>query len=334
MSSKTIWRYMSLAKYIDLLRTNSIYFPKASRFDDETEGKWALHSFLIANKIRLTKMKENKKIIDGILDKANNNDIQLYNQVMHVLNEGEINDLLKEILEKFKFHYNNNPKYKGKKYLENLSNGWSKNINNYSKTKEKHISQAIIHRESTYISCWYSADQMSLAMWKLFGGGKESIAIRTKIDKLRDVIEKNNNYLNNKGYEGDVSEVEYISNLKEPNKKTREKIMSILMKGKVATVGQFSIKPKEYEYESEVRGIIYPKRNVYDKVVDPNPDNNSFNIQIATGIEQFVDAVYIHPFQDKDSMIFKVIKEINKSFNVEFPIISNPIEAFGDEINL
>ncbi|ADQ13719.1 DUF2971 domain-containing protein [Halanaerobium hydrogeniformans] len=333
MQNKTIWRYMSLAKYIDLLRTDSLYFPKASCFNDETEGKWALHSFLIANKIRLTKMKENKKVIERILDKTNNN-VQLYNQVIKALNEGEINDRLKETLERFKFYHNNNPEHKGRKHLENLVSGWSKQINNYSETKEEHISQAATHRESTYISCWYSADEMSLAMWKLFGGGKESVAIRTKINKLKDIIEKNDDCLNNKGYEGDVSEVEYISDLKEPDEKTREKIISILTKGKTANVGQFCIKPKEYEYESEVRTIIYPKKDIYDKVVDPDPDKDSFSIPIVTGMEQFIDEVYIHPLEDKDSMIFKVIKEINKSFDVEIPIISNSIEAFGDEIDL
>ena len=329
MSSKTIWRYMSLAKYIDLLRTKSLYFPKASRFDDETEGKWALHSFLIADKLRLTRMKKTQKILNKILDKANNGDIQLYKQVMKVLNEGEIDDFLKEILERFKFYYNNNPEYKGRKHLEGLVSRWNKQINNYSETKEKHMSQANTHRESTYISCW-SADEMSLAMWKLFGGGEESIAIRTTIDKLRNILEKSD-YLNKKGYEGDVSEVEYISNLKEPDEKTREKIIRILTQKKNATAGGFSIKPKEYKYEKEVRGIIYPKRSIYDKVVDPDPENNNFSISIVTGIEEFINEVYIHPLQDENSMIFKVIEEINRSYDFEIPIMSNPIEAFGNE---
>ena len=34
-----IWQYLSLAKYFDLLRTKSLFFPKASLFADETEGK-------------------------------------------------------------------------------------------------------------------------------------------------------------------------------------------------------------------------------------------------------------------------------------------------------
>ncbi|MDQ2087994.1 DUF2971 domain-containing protein [Herbivorax sp. ANBcel31] len=343
MSSQIIWRYMSLAKYIELLRSQSLYFPKASLFDDATEGKWAIHSFLNADKIRLLQLKRNREILDGILKRSGNNDTKLYQEVTKVLTEEKINTLLKGVLDSFNFYYiHNRSKFKGNQYLKSLVDGWKKRIEEYPETKKKSISQVLIHRESTYINCWYRADEMSLAMWQLFGGGEESIAIRTTIGKLKQVLKQNDNYLENKGYESDISEVDYISNLKEPNEEKRDKIMSILCKGKDATVGQFSIKPKEYEYEKEVRGIIYPIRSPYDKVIDPDPDINGFSIPIVININQssvnqlsqFIDEVHIHPLQGENSIIFKVIKELHKLFDIEeIPIKSNMIEAFGKEVD-
>jgi len=38
--SKTIWRYMSLAKYIDLLHRKKLFLSRIDRFDDPYEGQW------------------------------------------------------------------------------------------------------------------------------------------------------------------------------------------------------------------------------------------------------------------------------------------------------
>lgn len=341
--SQILWRYMSLAKYIDLLRTKSLYFSKASRFDDKTEGKWVIHSFLHADIIRLTKMKINKETLEKILIKSGGEETKIYQEVTKVISTGKINTLLKDTLNSFQLNYAyNRSKFKGKEYLKSLVTAWTKQIDNYPKSKEKQISQVAIHRESTYINCWNSANEMSLAMWQLFGGGEESVAIRTTKGKLQRVFDLNAEYLKNKGYESDISEVQYIPNLKEPDEKTRDNIMNIISKGKSATIGQFSIKPKEYEYEKEVRGIIYPKRSAYEIVIDPDPELDGLCIPIVTGIEQssenqisdFIDEVHIHPLQGENSMMFNVIKELNRLHNLErIPIRSNTIEAFGEEVN-
>lgn len=335
MSAEIIWRYMSLAKYIELLRTKSLYFPKAALFDDKTEGKWLLHSFLIEEKVRLNMLKKNKQIIIEILEKANNDTNKLYSEVKKMLKKEKINQNLKDIFKSFSFYYIcNRKKFKPKEYLDIFITEWTKQIKKFPEKKNKLISQAAIHRESTYISCWYSRKQMSLAMWQLFGGGKESIAIRTTIDKLKNLLDLNNKFLKDNGYKSNISKVNYIPNLKKSDKETRDQIMDILYHGKAANASQFSIKPKEYEYEKEVRVIIYPKIGVHDKLSDPDSDKNGFIIPIKSGLENFIDAIHIHPLQDKNTIINKVINEVNKLFNIEkIPIKVNTIEAFGEEIN-
>lgn len=39
----TIWRYMSFLKYVELLRTASLYCCRADLLDDKTEGEWLAH---------------------------------------------------------------------------------------------------------------------------------------------------------------------------------------------------------------------------------------------------------------------------------------------------
>jgi hypothetical protein len=70
MSNVPIWRYLSLAKYIDLLRTRSLYFPKASRFRDETEGKWWGHAHLYENAQLWGQSPANTQTLEVLLARA------------------------------------------------------------------------------------------------------------------------------------------------------------------------------------------------------------------------------------------------------------------------
>lgn len=70
MNDFSIWRYLSLAKYIDLLRTQSLYFPKASLFQDETEGKWWGHANLYENAVKWAQSPANVKTLEQMLERA------------------------------------------------------------------------------------------------------------------------------------------------------------------------------------------------------------------------------------------------------------------------
>ena len=70
MADVPIWRYLSLAKYIDLLRSKSLVFPKASLFSDTTEGKWWGHSHLWEQAKKWSQSPANTRILEEILERA------------------------------------------------------------------------------------------------------------------------------------------------------------------------------------------------------------------------------------------------------------------------
>jgi hypothetical protein len=39
--NRTIWRYLDFTKYVSLLETKQLYFPRADQFEDPYEGAWS-----------------------------------------------------------------------------------------------------------------------------------------------------------------------------------------------------------------------------------------------------------------------------------------------------
>src|SRR5690554_2862561 len=87
MSTTYLWRYMSLAKYIDLLQSKTLFCPKASLFQDKTEGKWVAHASLVIEKKHLIKISNYKKQLENILQEAKGNGNKIFEISMNVLNK-------------------------------------------------------------------------------------------------------------------------------------------------------------------------------------------------------------------------------------------------------
>ena len=66
---------------------------------------------------------------------------------------------------------------------------------------------------------------MSLAMWEMYGGGRESVAVKSTISKLKGLIEDNAPFLERQGLAGDVVEVEYLEDIKNPNEEVQDAYM-------------------------------------------------------------------------------------------------------------
>ena len=49
------------------------------------------------------------------------------------------------------------------------------------------------------------ASSMSLAMWEMYGGGSESVAVRSTPSKLKGLIEDNATFAEKQGLAGDVA---------------------------------------------------------------------------------------------------------------------------------
>ena len=85
MDNVPIWRYLTLAKYIDLLRTRSLYFPKASRLKDETEGKWSGHAHLYQNAQHWGQSPANKQTLEQLLARAGNDPAAIHREINQTL---------------------------------------------------------------------------------------------------------------------------------------------------------------------------------------------------------------------------------------------------------
>lgn len=340
MSDVPIWRYLSLAKYIDLLRTRSLFFPKAARFQDETEGKWFGHTLLFEWAERWRQAAENAQILEGLLDRAGHNPLALFQEAQRLLaDEGEnLKGNMRDVLRGVGI----GPPDKWREYLELLISSWRKHYTEHDREVETWSSQVSIHRESTYISCWNRASSMSLAMWGLYGGGREGVAIRSTANKLNDLLEYNSSFLESHGLEGAIVDVQYVEGLKNPDEQVHDRIYEIISSTPNAVLGMFSIKPSIYDFEREVRAIIFPKRDMFEPLTDPHPNVSGFALQVGStnsqdepSVASFIDAVYVHPTLSEGSMMIEALREVNSLFGIaDIPIIADRIEAFGQNILL
>jgi len=176
-------------------------------------------------------------------------------------------------------------------------------------------------------------------MWKMYGGGRESVAVQSTRSKLGALIESNTSFLKKYTLEGAVADVDYLDGLKSPSEEVQEKIYQIVFeRDRDYQIGLFAIKPSVYRFEEEVRAIIYPKRNLLDPIENLHP---GLHIPIRSSephqpaLSQFIETVYIHPMLRDDSMMTQTIKDIHERFNVPaIPLVANKIEAMGVDIAL
>lgn len=231
---------------------------------------------------------------------------------------------------------------KRKEYLQMVVSSWFKHHDNYNKSLQEWAQQVSVERESTYISCWNRAKTMSLAMWSQYGGGTESVAVCSSVEKLKGLLADNLDWLQRGGFSGEVIDVVYVEGLKEPGNNLQGDLVERLNLGKDVRVGAFSIKPCMYAYENEIRAIIYPVRDLFGPVVDPHPELTGVSLSIGNGnhsepeaLSAFIESVYVHPMLDAESMMVRVVKSINERFGIaDLPIITDKVEALGPNMVL
>tara|TARA_R110000850_G_C9986145_1_gene466501 strand:- start:406 stop:1392 length:987 start_codon:yes stop_codon:yes gene_type:complete len=328
---------MSLAKYIDLVSSKSIFLPKAALFNDSSEGKWIAHAVLLGDKNHWSNLKVHADRLSELLDKTGNDQDRILSEgaiAYKLLSSEDKNSVLGDVLLGLTTVY---PE-KRYEYLKGMLNSWLKNYDKHSETVSEWVEEVSVARECTYISCWNRADFMSLAMWNVYGGSEESVAVRVHINKLEEILQENAGWLNEKSMNAQIIDVEYIEGLKNPDKDLRSRLIKKLGIGKDIRIGTFSIKPSIYEYENEVRIIIHPRKRLKEKFIDPHPELDGISLNICPGergLSDYLDAVYIHPLLDNSSMIYKVINSVNQQYGLsDLPIVTDKIEALGSTVSL
>jgi hypothetical protein len=336
MDNVPIWRYLSLAKYIDLLRTRSLYFPKASRFRDETEGKWWGHAHLYQNAQHWGQSPANRHTLEQLLARAGHDSEAISEEINKALPSA--NQWVGNILRTALRAYPN----KRREYLESVIASWKKHYRDHNVAITQWKSDLDVYRESTYISCWNRASSMSLAMWEMYGGGTESVAVRSTSHKLQAVIQLNSALLEEYGLLGTLTEVEYVDGLKNPNDEVQERIYQIMFeRDRDINVGLFAIKPSVYDFEREVRAILYARRELLAPLEVPHPNIIGVCLPLNPEVEDtqsvvdFIESVYVHPMLDKDSLLVHSVTEINRRFDAaDIRVVADKIEALGGDVTL
>lgn len=119
-------------------------------------------------------------------------------------------------------------------------------------------------RETTYISCWSSADHESYALWKLFCGSNEGVAICTPTRTLGAALGNVKLYV-----------VEYCdpgSEIKTPS-----------------ALGLATKKRLMFDYEREVRAIATAETS------DPKLSKGEFGFEYSIDPEQVIKSISVHP---------------------------------------
>lgn len=334
MSCDYLWRYLSYEKYEKLLNTRSIYFPKASKFDDRNEGQWIAYVMLNRdNENRLKPLPKYISVIEKLLSEAESNELVIKQKCLHLLSGSEIEKgLLNDIL----CHAVLVPIGKVEEYLLSMMKGWRKAIDIQGERKERWRSQNNIHRESTYISCWCGSRPMSKLMWELYCGNKNGVAIRIKQENLHKLLDDNKEHLDCLGLRYAVAKIMYIDNLQKPSDETLDPVFDLTQEVRNSGIVQFLVKSSIYFDEKEVRAILYTNRGARDPVVDPYPDKIGFDLHIHPGLgkqealSSFIDKVYVHPLLSEEDPITKKIRKLHRKHDLcDLPLEVKNEVAFG-----
>ncbi|WP_201615648.1 DUF2971 domain-containing protein [Psychrobacter urativorans] len=153
------------------------------------------------------------------------------------------------------------------------------------------------------ISCWHlnTDDFESIAMWKIYGGGTNSVCITTTVGQLLDAIENQSlNLL--------VSKVEYINHYEDYYKTDH-------------LIAPFIHKHKAYKFENEVRFIAY------NAEVNPLCNRDDAGSVINLRSNNFINDVKVSP--EAPEWFFKLIKSI---FNTRYGQVGKVARSDLDQL--
>lgn len=220
--SKKIWRYISFAKFVHLIDSESLFFCRADKFTDKWEGVFP------------------KKMI-------------------------EIFDLGKKTL----------PSSDGKEY----------SICEWQKMKEG---------RSHLINCWHLSDHESDAMWQLYSGENQGIAIQSTLQRFIDSFK----ITQERVWIGLVKYEDF--NNWRPDFSRHDPIF----------LKTFFLKRLGFEHEKEIRAIINKAYKEHKCEV---------GIPVEVDLSALIENIYISPILDDPfkELVENIIRKYNFNFNVK-----------------
>jgi hypothetical protein len=130
-------------------------------------------------------------------------------------------------------------------------------------------------RRQFFVSCWHANDVESEAMWRLYCGSRDGIALQTTYERLDASLPKG-------VFLGQVTYVDYDTDTQPPRD-----ALALLMR-----------KRQAFEHEHEVRALIWPASNP-PGLLPPNFDPETSVINVPWDADEFLDQIYVSPYADE-----------------------------------
>ena len=156
----------------------------------------------------------------------------------------------------------------------------------------------------TLINCWHENETESDAMWKLYAGNGEGIAIKTTYRSL-------NESLTGKGltYLGRVNYVDYNTTHIKDND----------------PVAPFIHKRTSFEHEREVRAIIRKPYRADNQIIVDGPDICDVGIYCGVDVDTLIMEVFVPPYVE--DWFAELVQAIAKTYGLQAPVKRSSLSA-------
>ena len=147
-------------------------------------------------------------------------------------------------------------------------------------------------RKGSYVSCWTMSATDSMALWQLYGGVRNSVAITTTVRRLMNTAFPWGNGIQ-------LYKVKYVNHIK----------VNTYVIWKLSDVLQY--KHKAYQHEKELR-LVVPRQ-------EDNWDENPMGLRLPiTNINNLIRSVVVAPEADDD--FYKAVKDLCSRFELRSPV--------------
>lgn len=160
-------------------------------------------------------------------------------------------------------------------------------------------------RLGTYVSCWTYGKSDNMALWQLYGGIKNSVAVTTTVKNLKKCVSIDSDI-------PIICKVDYIDHHKDPQFPTGNPTTALMYKN------------KSYFFEREVRILLNKTRQ--DEPVENLKDNPAY-VKLTINPNELIRSVVLAP--ESEPWFEEIIREVSKKFEMTQPIrnsiLSKPI---------
>lgn len=306
---------MSLAKFVDLLSTKSVYCCRADRFEDRTEGEWFSQVSSTSHRLTtqyfrgcLSAIRKVNQIVfaaqhptlddirnafDSALTQAERHDLDFSDDVSQVTDD-DFFDCIEHRLE----------------FLRDMEEKHRELAQDCTLSQSDHdqIRQRIASLKTRcFINSWFSGSNHSIAMWKAYGLTEEGIAITTTKDKLEALARANEQSLPYSGAQILLADVIYVN---ESTEDVAPIIPRNLPDGAWMDFRDILLKHSAFAYEQEHRlAVLLP---------DGRADFPSgIKLSIGGNLDDFIDHVYMNPLIHKTHWFVNVVRSVLERYGVD-----------------